>query len=174
MFKEEEKLEIMKLFRDTFYRHYLLYEVSMTVFIDYTVETASFLELKLPETGSIAEGQQVDKSLFKFLQEYDKKPEVLQPEEHETTKETEHFEKIVELNKSASLLEDEETKELVKIKTPEDIKLETALESALKSFYGKLEAGVKDRDEILLEKVRPASRDKGKKPPTSTASAKKK
>jgi hypothetical protein len=165
MFDNNQKLEILKFFRDTFYKHYTLYEASMTKSVDYTLETASIMNSTLPQIQPLSEGIEIEKEKIPYLRNYEKRPVT-----EEKTRETEVSKQEIEEKERAksrenTVQEPEDSKSVNLFKTDEDLKLEAELNLTLKAFYENLDREIKEKDELLIQRLeRPASKEKSKKP----------
>jgi len=156
MFSEQDKTEILKLFRDSFYKHYSMYEIAGTKFIDYTLTTAHKFEHKYPELMSLNDGEVVSPESVPVISKLYLKLNVAEdPSDVKEIRDGVTLTTEGDIKGPKNL--DTERNELdvsmhsprQEIKTEEEIKLEKELEGTLKSFYDKFDKSMKVQDEKI-------------------------
>ena len=151
MFTEQDKNEILKFFRATFYRHYTLYEIAGTKFTDYTLLTSKKLEPTWHQVINLNEGEVINPHDVDALKSFfNNNTSPRKNEEALINLKKEGSPSVVESNHSIQKsLPTEQSMEEELVKTDDDLKLEKELDSAFKDFYEKFDQTIKAKDEKI-------------------------
>jgi len=151
MFSEPDKTELLKFFRETFYKHYSLYEIAGTKYIDYTLTTSQKLDQKLPHLPTLTEGEVVLPELLEALKMYMPSPN----EELKSVKETQEGltltteEDKIENRIQVMHTQPDEFDRIHEEKTEDELTLEKELDQTLQDFYDKFDKNLKVQEEKL-------------------------
>lgn len=161
-FTQEEKKQLLKFLRDSFYRHYVLYEIAMTKFVDYTLQMVDYGHASFPDLISLNEGTEIDPEKIPYFKERFFRREETEEKAQEGIAQTESKEPD-----ALSRLKTPTPKEVVPTfvfeKTEDDLKTEKDIEMMLSNFKGSLSSQIKEKDEEFSKSLAQLTKKGGKR-----------
>ena len=163
-FTNEERKLLLKALRDSFYRHYVLYEIAMTKFVDYTVQMADHNPKAFPKLPALSEGTEIDPESIALLKErffQRQGTEEIQPDHNDVQEEHDEGERQEETNETNS--PQQQVPRFAFEKTEDDLKTEGDVEGLLSTFKGTFKDQLKEKEEEFNKTLTQLSSKKGRR-----------